>query len=144
MVANLVAYVVIKERAAQLGMSAEKLEKNELVLKAGFESLEICRRAGVKVAYGSDLLGQLQDEQSREFLLRREVVSPIEIIRSATTIGAEIVRMQGKLGIIEPGAIADLIVVDGDPLKDVSLFQNQGQHLSLIMKQGRLHKNRLS
>jgi imidazolonepropionase-like amidohydrolase len=125
-------------------MSAEKLEKNELVLKAGFESLEICRRAGVKVAYGSDLLGQLQDEQSREFLLRREVVSPIEIIRSATTIGAEIVRMQGKLGIIEPGAIADLIVVDGDPLKDVSLFQNQGQHLSLIMKQGRLHKNRLS
>jgi imidazolonepropionase-like amidohydrolase len=144
LVANLVAYVVMKERAAQLGMSADKLEKNELVLKAGFESLEICRRAGVKVAYGSDLLGQLQDEQSREFLLRREVASPIEIIRSATTIGAEIVRMSGKLGIIEPGAFADLIVVDGDPLKDLTLFQNQGQHLSLIMKQGRLHKNRLS
>jgi imidazolonepropionase-like amidohydrolase len=77
-------------------------------------------------------------------MLRREVASPIEIIRSATTIGAEIVRMQGKLGIIEPGALADLIVVDGDPLKDLSLFQNQGQHLSLIMKQGRLYKNRLS
>jgi imidazolonepropionase-like amidohydrolase len=96
------------------------------------------------VGYGSDLLGQLQDEQSREFLLRSEVMSPIEIIRSATTIGAEIVRMQGKLGIIEPGAIADLIVVDGDPLKNLGLFQNQGQHLSLIMKDGRLHKNRLA
>ena len=143
LVANLVAYVVIKERAAQLGMSADKLEKNELVLRGGFESLEICKRAGVKVGYGSDLLGQLQDEQSREFMLRREVASPIEIIRSATTIGAEIVRMQGKLGIIEPGALADLLVVDGDPLKDLSLFQNQGQHLSIIMKQGRLYKNRL-
>jgi imidazolonepropionase-like amidohydrolase len=77
-------------------------------------------------------------------MLRREVASPIEIIRSATIIGAEIVRMQGKLGVIEPGALADLIVVDGDPLKDLSLFQNQGQHLSVIMKQGRLHKNRLS
>src|SRR5262245_42547432 len=79
--------------------------------------------------YGSDPLGQLQDEQSREFLLRREVASRIEIIR-ATTIAAEIVRTQGKLGIIEPGAIADLIVVDGDPLKDSSPFQNQGQRLS--------------
>ena len=144
LVANLVAYVMIKERAAQFGMTAEKLEKNELVLRGGFESLDICRRAGVKVGYGSDLLGQLQDEQSREFMLRREVASPIEIIRSATAIGAEIVRMQGKLGVIEPGALADLIVVDGDPLKDLSLFQNQGQHLSLIMKQGRLYKNRLS
>jgi len=144
LVANLVAYVVIKERAAQFGMTAEKLEKNEMVLRGGFESLDICSRAGVKVGYGSDLLGPLQDEQSREFMLRREVASPIEIIRSATTIGAEIVRMQGKLGIIEPGALADLLVVDGDPLKDLSLFQNQGQHLSVIMKQGRFHKNRLS
>jgi imidazolonepropionase-like amidohydrolase len=144
LVANLVAYVMIKERAAQLGMSAEKLEKNELVLRGGFESLEICKRAGIKVGYGSDLLGELQNEQSREFMLRREVASPIEIIRSATIIGAEIVRMKGKLGVIEPGALADLIVVDGDPLKDLSLFQNQGQHLSVIMKQGSLHKNRLS
>jgi len=74
LIANLVAYVVMKERAAQFGMSPDKLEKNELVIKGGFESLEICRRAGVKVGFGSDLLGQLQDEQSREFLLRAEVI----------------------------------------------------------------------
>lgn len=143
LVANLVAYVVMKERAAQFGMTADKLEKNERVLKGGFESLDICRQAGIKVGFGSDLLGQLQEEQSREFLLRREVMSPIEIIRSATLIGAEIVRMEGKLGLIEPGAIADLIVVDGDPLKDLELLQGQGAHLSLIMKEGHLHKNRL-
>jgi imidazolonepropionase-like amidohydrolase len=143
LVANLVAYVVMKERAAQFGMNSDKLAKNEIVLRAGFESLEICKRAGVQVGFGSDLLGQLQNEQSREFLLRSEVLAPIEIIRSATIVGAEIVRMQGKLGVIEPGAIADLIVIDGNPLKDLGLFQNQGEHLSVIMKGGRLHKMRL-
>jgi imidazolonepropionase-like amidohydrolase len=144
LVANLVAYVVMKERAAQFGMTPEKMEKNDMVLSAGFQSLEICKSAGVKVGYGSDLLGQLQDEQSREFLLRREVQSPIEIIRSATLIGAEIVRMEGKLGIVEPDAIADLIVVDGDPLMDLGLLQDQGAHLSIIMKEGRFHKNHIS
>ena len=144
LVANLVAYAVMKERAADFGMNADKLEKNDLVLDAGFKSLEICKQAGVKVGFGSDLLGQLQDEQSREFLLRSEVLSPMEIIRSATIIGAEIVRMQGKLGIIEAGAFADLLLVDGDPLKDLGLFQNQGDKLSLIMKGGRLHKSRVS
>jgi imidazolonepropionase-like amidohydrolase len=115
----------MKERAAQFGMNADKLEKNELVLRGALESLEICRKAGVKVGFGSDLLGQLQDEQSREFLLRAEVSPPIEIIRSATTIGAEIIRMQGKVGIIEAGAFADLLVVDGNPLRDLGLFQDQ-------------------
>jgi imidazolonepropionase-like amidohydrolase len=143
LVANLVAYSVMKERAAQMGLSSEKLEKNDLVLEGGFHSLEICRRAGVKVGFGTDLLGDLQDEQCREFLIRSEVQSPIEIIRAATTIGAEIVRKEGQLGLVEPGAFADLLVVDGDPLKDLTLFQSQGRHLSAIMKNGQFHKNRL-
>ena len=71
------------------------------------------------------------------------MASPIEIVRSATLIGAEIVRMQGKLGVIEPGAIADLLVVDGDPLKNLGLLQDQGAYLSVIMQAGRFHKNRL-
>jgi imidazolonepropionase-like amidohydrolase len=144
MVANLVAYFVMKERAAQFGMSADMLAKNELVLDGALRSLEICKKAGVKVGYGSDLLGQLQNEQSREFLLRQEVMSPIEILRSATTIAAEIIRQEGKLGIVEPGAYADLILVDGNPLKDLGLFQDQGEHLSVIMQGGRFHKNRLA
>ena len=59
-------------------------------------------------------------------------------------VGAQIVRQEGKLGIIEPGAFADLILVDGDPLKDFGLFQDQGAHLSLVMKAGVLHKNTLN
>jgi imidazolonepropionase-like amidohydrolase len=140
LIANLVAYYAMRERAAEYGMTADMLAKNDLVIDGGLRSLEICKRAGVPVAYGSDLLGALQVDQSREFLLRRDVVSPIEIIRSATTIGAKVLRMEGKLGTLRAGAFADLLLVDGDPLADLSLFQGQGRHLSVIMKGGRFHK----
>ncbi len=143
MIANLVAYFVMKERAAQFGMTADMLEKNDLVLDGALRSLEICKKAGVKVGYGSDLLGQLQIDQSKEFIYRAQVLKPLEIIRQATLVGAEILRQDGKLGIVEPGAFADLIVVDGDPLKKVELFLDQGAHLPAIMKAGKFHKNAL-
>lgn len=119
LIANLVAYYAMRERAKEFGMTPEMLEKNDLVIDGGLKSLEICKRAGVPVAYGSDLLGQLQVDQSREFQLRSEVVKPIDIIRSATTIGAQVVRQEGKLGCVKPGALADLIVVDGKDRKSV-------------------------
>src|SRR5438477_432696 len=144
LVANLVAYYAMKERAKEFGMTAEMLAKNDLVIDGGLKSLEICKRAGVPVGYGSDLLGQLQVDQSREFLLRREVLSPIEIIRQATLVGAEILRMPGKLGVVKPGAFADILVVDGDPIKNLELLSGQGENMSVIMKAGRFHKNRLA
>ena len=144
LVANLVAYYAMKERAKDFGMTSEMLAKNDLVIDGGLKSLEICKRAGVPVGYGSDLLGQLQVDQSREFLFRREVLSPIEIIRQATLVGAEILRMPGKLGVVKPGAFADILVVDGDPIKKLELLTGQGENLSVIMKAGRFHKNRLA
>jgi len=144
LVANLVTYYAMKERAAKFGMTAESLEKNDVVLEGGLRSLEICKRHGVPVAYGSDLLGELHWDQSREFTLRREVVAPIEIIRSATTIAAQILRLEGKVGTLAPGAFADLLVVDGDPLQDLALLEDQGKHLSVIMKAGKFHKRRLN
>jgi imidazolonepropionase-like amidohydrolase len=143
LVANLVTYFEMKNRAAEYGMSAEMLAKNDLVIDGALKSLEICKRHGIPVAYGTDLLGQLQVAQSEEFTLRARVLSPAEIIRSATTIGAQVVRMEGKLGCLKAGAFADLLVVDGNPLKDLALLGDQGKHLSLIMKAGVLHKNRL-
>ncbi len=144
LVANLVAYYAMKERAGEFGMSGDMLEKNDLVIDGALKSLEICRDAGVPVAFGTDLLGELQVDQSREFLLRAEVLSPIDIIRSATTIGAQLLRMEGKLGTLQPGAFADLIAIDGDPLADLGLFQEQGRHIAAIMQGGRFHKNRLN
>jgi imidazolonepropionase-like amidohydrolase len=143
MIANLVTYFVMKERAAQFGMTKDMLDKNDLVMDGALRSLEICKKAGVEVGYGSDLLGQLQVEQSREFIYRAEVLKPLEIIRQATLVGAKILRHEGKLGVVEPGAFADLIVVDGDPLKKLELFLDQGAHLPVIMKAGQFHKNTL-
>ncbi|MFZ4530787.1 MAG: amidohydrolase family protein [Alsobacter sp.] len=144
LVANLVAYYAMRERAGEFGMSTDMLGKNDLVIDGALRSLEICKRAGVPVAYGSDLLGQLQVDQSREFILRSEVLSPLDIIRSATTVGAQVVRMEGKLGTLAAGALADILLVDGDPLKDLGVLQHQGRHLPVIMKGGAFHKNRLA
>ncbi len=143
LIANLVAYHAMRERAADFGMTGEMLAKNELVIDGGLRSLDICRQAGVPVAYGSDLLGELQTDQSREFLLRREVLSNLEIIRSATTVGAQVTRMEGRLGTLQPGAFADLLVLDGDPLQDLAVFQDQGAHIAAIMKAGQFHTSRL-
>ncbi len=143
LVANLVAYYAMKERASEFGMSADMLQKNDMVIDGALRSLEICKAAGVPVAFGSDLLGELQIDQSREFLLRAEVLPALDIIRQATTIGAEVVRMEGKLGTLKPGAFADLIVLDRDPLADLGVFQEQGRHIAAIMKGGAFHKSRL-
>lgn len=140
MVANLVAYYAMKERAADYGMSNDMLEKNEMVIEGGLRSLEICKRAGVRVAYGSDLLGNLRIDQSREFLIRSEVLPAIDIIRSATTIGAKLLRKEGELGCLKPGAHADIIVIDGNPLDNLELLTGQGRHLKAIMKGGAFHK----
>ena len=143
MIPNLVTYDAMKRRAKELGMPDVMLEKNDEVLKHGYRELELCRKFGVKMAYGSDLLGALEDEQTGEFAIRGEVMPAIDVIRSATLIGAEVVRQEGKLGTIAPGAYADLLVVDGDPLKDLGLFRDGGPHLSAIMKAGKFHKNAL-
>ena len=122
-------------------MTADMLAKNDIVLDGALRSLEICKKAGVKVGYGTDLLGALQVDQSLEFIHRAKVLKPIEIIRQATTIGAEILRMDGKLGVVAPGAYADLIAVDGNPVNNLKLFLDQGKHLPMIMKGGKFHKN---
>jgi imidazolonepropionase-like amidohydrolase len=110
LVAKLVTYYAMKDRAKQFGMIGESLPKNEIVLHGGLKSLEICKRNNIPVAYGSDLLGELHWDQSKEFTIRQEVVSPIEIVRSATTIGADVLRMPGKVGTLQAGAFSDAIL----------------------------------
>lgn len=108
------------------------------------QSLELFKKHRVKMGFGSDLLGEMHRHQSREFLIRSEVLTPHEIITSATAIGAEIVRMEGKLGVLAPGAFADLLVVEGDPLANIGLLEGQGENLKVIMKGGAFVKNDLA
>ena len=143
LVPTLIVYRRIVAHGKEIGVSDLHLEKARQVLAVGTRSLEIARRAGVKMAFGTDLFRAPKEHQCEEFLVRAEVLSPAEIIRSATVVGAEVVRMDGRLGRVAAGHLADLLVVDGDPLADLRLLQDQGAHLSLIMKGGVAAKDRL-
>jgi hypothetical protein len=98
--------------------------------------------AGVEIGYGTNLLGPRRRYQSREFMLRSETMAPWDTIRSATTVNAELVNRAGELGVAAPGARADLIAVDGDPLADISLLDRQREHLTHIVKNGVFHKTK--
>jgi imidazolonepropionase-like amidohydrolase len=140
MVPTLVTYDSMKRRGADYGLTPYSLQKNEVVLEAGLRSLELCRAAGVRIGFGTDLLGVLQDDQCNEFLIRAQAMPPQDVIRSATIVNAEIVRREGELGELVPGAYADLLVVDGDPYRDLGVLQDQGAHIAGIMKGGRWYK----
>ena len=113
------------------------------MLDAGLASLEIAREAGVRIGFGTDLLGELHAQQSRELSIRARVLPPLEVLRSATLVNAEILGRAGELGVVAAGAKADLLVVDGNPLADLSRLEGQGEHLAAVMKDGRFAVNRL-
>jgi imidazolonepropionase-like amidohydrolase len=132
------------ELGPKLGLSSQSHEKQRYVAEKLFAGLESMRKAKVKVGLGTDLLGETHVQQCREFTLRKEVFSPIEILRQATSTNAEILQLNGKLGCIQAGAYADLLVVEGDPLKDIELLAASGRHLKLIMRAGELVRNVLN
>jgi imidazolonepropionase-like amidohydrolase len=139
-VPTLVTYDALHRFGAELGFPEVSMAKLGEVREAGLSSLEILQAAGVKIGFGTDLLGPMHRHQSREFVIRAEVMSPFDIIRSATMVNAELLNRAGDLGIVAPGARADLIAVDGDPLADISLLDGQGEHITHIMKDGVCYK----
>jgi imidazolonepropionase-like amidohydrolase len=144
LVPTLVTYFKIEELGRALGFPEVSQRKVKDVLVAGLRSLEIAREAGVPMGFGTDLLGETHEHQSAEFGIRAQVLTPVEILRSATVVNAEILGQEEELGVVAPGARADLLVVDGDPLADLSLLEGQGKHLAAVMKDGRFYVDRLS
>src|SRR5690606_23380747 len=119
---------------------ADSYDKLLKVADTAIAGLGIMKRAGVKMGFGTDLLGQTHTRQGTEFSLRREALDAFDILHSATAINAEILGLQGQLGVVAPGALADLLVVDGNPLRDIELLAANGAHLSVILSDGRFAK----
>ena len=140
---TLVTYEIMRREAPRARLPAFSVAKLETVLAAGLESIQIALKAGVKLGFGTDLLGEFHAYQSEELQIRARVQEPRAVLTSATLVNAEILGQTGRLGTIAPGALADLIAVDGNPLKDLGLLQNQGQHLPLIVKNGAVFKHTL-
>ncbi|WP_454675609.1 amidohydrolase family protein [Achromobacter pestifer] len=142
-VPTLVTYEALANEGADYGLPPDSVAKIATVRTAGLHSLEIYKKAGVKIGYGSDLLGPSQRLQSEEFRIRNEVLSAQEVIQCATTTAAEVLNQVGQLGRIQPGALADVLLVDGNPYRDLSCLLGQGEHLALIMKGGVIEHNTL-
>lgn len=135
---------VIKALAAygeEMGFPPASMAKLRAVEPEALAGLERLYRAGVRLGFGTDLIGDLDRHQATEFTIRREVQPAIEILRSATSVNAAIMRQEDSIGRIAPGLLADLIVVNGNPLEDVSLFNQHGSNLPLIMKGGVFFKD---
>ncbi len=143
-VPTLATFDALAKHGRELGFPAVSLAKLDDVRLAGRRSLEILEAAGVTMGFGTDLLGAMHAHQSSEFLIRREVLSAERILLSATSVNAALLQAEGELGVIAPGAFADLIAIDGDPFADLGLLQDQGAHLPLIMKGGQVVKEALS
>ncbi len=118
--------------------------KLEMVRHTAQSAVAHARRAGVKIGSGSDIIGPHQHLKGREFRLKAEVMSPMEAIVSATRINAEIAGLDDRIGTLEPGKIADLIVVNGNPLEDLTLFERGAETVLVVMKAGSIMKDLLS
>ncbi|RUW54967.1 amidohydrolase family protein [Mesorhizobium sp. M1A.F.Ca.ET.072.01.1.1] len=129
--------------ADQLGTPAHIVEQVKMMLRRGVEAVKICRDAGVKLGFGTDLEGVMHHYQLHEFKIRSAVETPAQTLHSATIVNAEIVRHAGKLGELIPGAFADILIVDGNPLEDIGVFQEDGSGIRVTIKDGCLHKREI-
>lgn len=119
--------------------------KNLQVLEAGLNSVQIADKAGVTMCYGTDLLGPLQVKQTGGFaLLQQAGQSPLKILQSATINAARMLRMEEQLGRIKEGFLADLLILDANPMEDVGVLNRPEKHLLAVIKDGRVLESRWS
>lgn len=109
----------------------------------GKRAVEICREAGVLLGLGTDLLGDMHVHQLDELRIRGEIQSPFEVLHSATAVNATILQRPDELGCIREGAFADFLIVDGNPLEDLSLLYAKPGGVQKIYKNGRLVGSRI-
>ncbi|KYK57124.1 hypothetical protein DCS_04131 [Drechmeria coniospora] len=142
LVPTLATYHALSEEKYSAFLPAVNRAKNGEVLARGLESLRIASAAGVRICYGSDLLGPLHEEQNREFSIRSQVMSSPEVLRSATVTAAKLLKQDAFLGQIKKGFAADLLVLNANPLEDVSLLARPEENVLAVMKNGRVYTSR--
>ncbi len=148
-VAKAGAYVVptmatvwaLVEDGALQGLPEASQVKARALSEGVLRGLRVMREHSLKIGFGTDLLGPQQDRQVTEFRLRSQVFTPAEILRAATRVNAEILRLDDRIGRVAKGFAADLIVVDGNPLQNLDLLSDsEGRHIPLVMQGGQIIK----
>lgn len=140
---TLVTYYGMSEPPFDHFLSEESQKKNRRVLDSGLEALKILLEAGVTICYGSDLLSGMHVLQNGEFRIRAAVLPAVEILQSATVNAAKLLGMEGKLGCLKPQAIADFLILNKNPLEDITVLDRMSDTLLAIVKDGRVVASKL-
>jgi imidazolonepropionase-like amidohydrolase len=141
LVPTLITYQRLKIDGVKNGLSESSHEKVDFVLNAGLEALDRATKGGVNVVFGTDLLGDMQQYQSEEFKIRAQVQTSVQVLRSATLTAATLMGMEGQVGVVAPGAFADLLVLNENPLDDVTVLANPETTIAVIVKGGVIVKS---
>lgn len=136
LVPTLITYYRLKEDGLANGLPASSLDKLDEVLEAGLSGLKLASDKGVNIAYGSDLLGDMRDWQNKEFEIRSRVQKPLDLIRSATVNAAKLLMAEGEIGEVAEGGYADLLIMNGNPLDDISLLVNPSTGINSVISKG--------
>jgi imidazolonepropionase-like amidohydrolase len=141
MVPTLVTYEMISRTGRSLGIPENNVRKINEARDRGLEAVAMARKLGVRIGSGSDLLGPMQRYKGMELELKARALGPMGAIVATTKTNAELLKKEKDLGTIEGEKLADLILVAGDPLKDIGIFQQYQEKISLIVQGGRVYKN---
>ncbi|HZC73924.1 MAG TPA: amidohydrolase family protein [Jatrophihabitans sp.] len=131
LVPTLITYDAMERRGAEVGMPQVSRDKNREVLDAGSQAIGLARAAGVRVGFGTDLMGELEEEQLNGLRLQVEVDGPALALQSATSVNADLIG-RADLGRVRTGCVADLLVVPGDPFDDPSVLWDEARPRTVI------------
>ncbi len=137
-----ITYFALNKHGAEFGFPQVSIDKLGMIVDAGLGAVELSRDAGVKIGFGTDLLGPCHRYQADEFGLAAEVLGAQGALHASLEINPEIMGIP-DIGRLEPGWRADLIAVDGNPLENITCLHDDGARIPLVMKDGVIHKNAL-
>jgi imidazolonepropionase-like amidohydrolase len=141
-VPTLATYDIMSRRGAEFGIPDYFLRKMTLANDRALEALQIARKAGLIIGSGSDMVGPGQPFKANELELQSRVMGPMGAILSATKVNAEIMKVDDEVGTVEVDKLADLLLIDGNPLDDIWVFQNRDK-IQVIMQDGKFVKKTL-
>ncbi len=136
---TLTTYDVMSRRGAEFGIPDYFLRKMKIANECAQQALGYAVKAGLVIASGSDVVGPGQPFKGRELELKSRVMGPMGAILSSTKVNAEVMKVADSVGTVEVGKLADLLLVDGNPLEDIALFQDRDR-IQIIMQDGKFVK----
>ena len=128
------------ENPERAGLTPSQLAKLQAVESEVGRSIEIMGETGVRVGSGSDIVGPLQDRRGRELPNKARFMGAAEAIATATRVNARIFYMEDRIGTVEVGKEADLILVEGRPLDEIGVLADPDRIVAVI-KGGRVYKD---